>query len=241
MEAFLVRLNAINDQRIRPVHMKGGRRLRSLVESISELTESDIPDWSQHFEGPRACLEYLQAVEGAGGFTSFENDWSRQSGVALESSAYHEHRSLMETLRLAVEVDQLAACNLRSVENVVRRLTQIEVAVERNPQHPDFTGLSELVGSSTTVSGGASVRKFREWISTRKRDRAQILNQARLERDERKHIVPPKVSTSIPRRKRKRRRGSRICFRPPSPRLVYGEDCFGLSTCTSRPAFDACL
>ena len=108
----------------------------------------------------------------------------------MSSSVYHEHHSLMEFLRLAVEIDQLAACNLLSTENLVRRLAQIEVAVERNPQHPDFTGLSELVGSSTTVSGGASVRKFREWISTRQRDRAQILKQARLEREEKKQVVP---------------------------------------------------
>lgn len=190
LEAFLANLSSATDQRIRRVHMKGDRRLRSLVESIYELTEAVIPDGSQHCDGPRVCLEFLQAVEGAGGFTAFENDWSRQSGIALSSSGYHGHRSLIETLRLTMEVDPLAARNLLTTEYVVHRLAQIEIAVERTPQHPDFTGLSELVGSSATASGGASVRKFRGWISTRQRDRARIMTRARLECEETRHVVP---------------------------------------------------
>ena len=60
----------------------------------------------------------------------------------------------------------------------------MELAVERNPTHPDFTGLGEMMAGPVTDSGGATVSTFREWISGRQKDRANVLRQARMEREE---------------------------------------------------------
>ena len=67
---------------------------------------------------------------------------------------------------------------------------QLEMAVERNPSHPDFTGLEECMGGAVTASGAASVVSFREWVAGRQKDRATVLKQARLEREERALIGP---------------------------------------------------
>ena len=79
----------------------------------------------------------------------------------------------------------LDASNCALVENLCRRQVQLEIAVERNAVHPDFSGLSEASGGTTTDSGAATVAKFREYIAGRQKDRANILKNARLERDER--------------------------------------------------------
>ena len=114
----------------------------------------------------------------------YEMEWCRSSGVAEGSSARHEHRSGNECLRLAVEVDQLDVSNLASIENLCRRQVQLELAVERNPVHPDFGGLSEFMGGPINEKGAAATRKFKEWVAGRQRDRAQILKQQRLEKEE---------------------------------------------------------
>ena len=70
---------------------------------------------------------------------------------------------------------------------MARRLLQLELAVERSPGDPDFTGLSEVVGGTTTEGGAAMTSKFREWAASRQKDREQVFKQARLEREELGH------------------------------------------------------
>jgi len=110
--------------------------------------------------------------------------WDRRSGVFAGSSQAHKHRTGTETLRLLVEVDQCDALNLMSAENLVRRLVQLELAVERNPTHPDSAGLNEIIGGTLTEGGAAVTTKFRAWVAGRQKDQTQVLKQARLEREE---------------------------------------------------------
>eukprot|EP00974_Lingulodinium_polyedra_P032958 3170794-Lingulodinium_polyedra.AAC.1 len=70
------------------------------------------------------------------------------------------------------------------MENLIRRVVQIEVAVERNPKHPDFSGLGIIEGGVTTEQGAARVPKFREHVSSRARERANVLKQERPYREE---------------------------------------------------------
>ena len=164
-------------------HIVLSRSAQPLRDCIKKLTEKVYDDW--HFtEGPRLCREYLQSVDTAGGFVAFEAEWLRSSGVHPSFSAAHEHRTGSETLRLLVEVDLLNVPNLAGVENLCRRQVQVEIAVERNPAHPDFLGLNEIMSSPTTDSGAALTRKFRSWMGQQQKDRAKLLQQARLEREE---------------------------------------------------------
>ena len=92
---------------------------------------SKLKDWS--FSGPRAVKEFLGAT-----FESLQ--WVRKSGVNQHTSVCHEHRNLIECLRLAVTKDQLDPTNLMSFELMVRRVIQLEVAVARNANAPDYSG-----------------------------------------------------------------------------------------------------
>ena len=80
---------------------------------------------------------------------------------------------------MLVEKDQCDALNLMAVENLCRRQVQVELAVERNSTHPDFTCLGEMMAGPITDSGGATVSNFREWIAGRQKDRANVMRQAR--------------------------------------------------------------
>lgn len=122
--------------------------------------------------------------------------------VAEGSVQDHEHRTGSETLCLPVEYDQLDASNVAAVENLCHRQVQLELVVERCPSHPDFVGLSEIMGGPITEEGVAVVTRFREWVSGRQRERATILKQARLEREEREK--PPTAQRDRPKAKANR-------------------------------------
>ncbi len=104
-----------------------------------------MPGWT--FVGPKVVAEFRQNVlDGPGNLVSYHSEWVRMSGVSDTGSQCHEHKHLCETVRLGLSVDQLDVSCLACMEQTVRRLVQIEMAVERSPQHPDFTGLDVLTG-----------------------------------------------------------------------------------------------
>ena len=132
-------------------------------------------------------MEYLESVQQSGGFKAYATDWIRSSGVAEGSAAAHEHRGLVETLRLLVEADQLHAPNIMCAEHLCRRLSQIEIAVERNPIRPGYSGLAEAMGGATD-SGAAATRQWRSWLGSKQKERAGVLKQFRVEREEREQL-----------------------------------------------------
>ncbi|CAK0832272.1 unnamed protein product [Prorocentrum cordatum] len=138
-----------------------GRRdldLRDAVESMREVTVEDWPD-----QGPRACLEYLKSIAlGAGNLLTYQAEWQRLSGVAEGGAQGHEHRCHLETLRRAICHDQLNVVNLTCFEHVVRRVIQVEMAVEKNPRHPDFSGLGDVLAGPRSASGSAHVPRHLE-------------------------------------------------------------------------------
>lgn len=170
------------DDRILGIHMRGNKRHLALSVALDLMSDQTFDDWV--FKGPRVAREYLQSIAEAGGFVAFEEAWVRKSGVHSGSAQAHEHRTSTESLRLLIEMDQLDASNLLVAENLCRRQVQLELAVERSPAHPDFTGLGEVMAEPVTESGGASVPSLREWIAARQKDRANVLKCARMEKEE---------------------------------------------------------
>ena len=160
-----------------------GRRdldFRDAVESMKEETIADWPD-----QGPRACLEYLRSIAlGAGNLLTYQAEWQRLSGVAEGGAQGHEHRCHLETLRRAICHDQLNVVNLASFEHIVRRVIQVEMAVERNPRHPDFSGLEDVVAGPRSASGSAHVSTYLAHVTGLQKDRANILKQQRLYQEE---------------------------------------------------------
>ena len=74
-------------------------------------------------------------------------------------------------------------------ENMIRRMLQIETAVERCPSRPDFTGLDVVDGNMITELGAVRVPKFRKFVSGRQRERNSIFTQERVAREEQAHQV----------------------------------------------------
>lgn len=160
-----------------------GKRFLSLNDALPLMSQENFDDWS--FTGPRAVREYLQAIrDGPGDLASYHLGWVCSSGVSSASAIAHEHRSLIETLRLAISRDQVDVTNLCSFENICRRLLTLEMAVARNPSAPDFSGLEVVSEAPITSQGQAFVSSMSTWVTDRLKEKAQIQKQSRLFREE---------------------------------------------------------
>ena len=70
-------------------------------------------------------------------------------------------------------------------EQLVRRLIQHELAVEKDSKHPDYSGPGYMLAGSTEDKGRVAVPKFTKWIAEKQHQRAYTLKQTRLLREER--------------------------------------------------------
>eukprot|EP00435_Cladocopium_sp_Y103_P061503 s490_g23.t1 len=164
-----------------------GRRrldLASAVELMKETEDKEFP-----ISGIRAAKEYHDSVaSGPGNFLSYHAEWLRLSGVAKRASAAHIHRSLCEALRLMHSHDQIDASTTAVGEFLARWAVQTELAVERNPSQPDYSGLDIISGASVQADGRATTSKFSEWVTGRLKERAQVWKQERLYNQERRSL-----------------------------------------------------
>ncbi|CAK0872939.1 unnamed protein product, partial [Prorocentrum cordatum] len=162
---------------------KLGRRdvdFRDAVEMMEQVELADSPDI-----GPRAMGEYLTSVPvGTGNLTAYQAEWERLSGVFAGGAQNHEYRVLLEIIRRAICLDQLNVKNLHCMEAAARRIMQIEMAVARDPLHPDFSGLEDIISGPAQSSGSASAPKYLEHVVARQKDRANIQKQTRLHKEE---------------------------------------------------------
>ena len=133
------------------------------------------------FEGPPVTVDFLQAVlVGPGALVAYHLEWARLSGVPSASAQCHEHRNNVGIIGLALSADQVQVAGLACIEQLVRRTIQLEMAVERNPRHPDFSGLSVIVDGPVTATGAVRAPKFANWVADRQKERSQVLKQRRL-------------------------------------------------------------
>ena len=118
---------------------KRGKRNIDVQDAVASMIESKILGWPD--AGARAAGERLEAVVGGpGNITSRSASWERASGVMQGGAQSHERRTHIETIRRAVVIDQSTVNNLACVEHIVRRLVQIDRALESNLRQLDFTG-----------------------------------------------------------------------------------------------------
>lgn len=184
----------LGDLRLIGQHVDAGeKRFISFKDAFPLLRQSDFKDWQ--FKGPRAVREFLGSIHESGtDLGNYHMQWSRNSGVNLHTGACHEHRNLLELIRLALCRDQLDISNLMSVELAVRRVVQLEVAVARSPNSPDYAGLEVLLENPLTESGAAATRNLDEWVTSRLKERAAIAKQTRLFKEEHSHASASKGS-----------------------------------------------
>lgn len=178
------RKDSMGDARLLGDHRDAqGKRHMTLQEALALMSEEKFDDWA--FTGPRATKEYLSSIrDGPGDLITYHTGWVRSSGIAPNSAVAHEHRTLIETLRLGLARDQLDLSNLCSFENVCRRLVVLEIAASRSPTSPDFTGLDVVIESPIAPHGQAQVSTMTSWVTERLKERAQIQKQSRLFKEE---------------------------------------------------------
>ena len=84
--------------------------------------------------------------------------------------------------------DQIDASTTAIGEFLSRWAVQTELAVERNPAQPDYSGLDIISGAAVQSDGRASTAKFTEWVTGRLKERAQVWKQERLYNQERRNL-----------------------------------------------------
>ena len=169
------------------------KRFLSFKDAYPLFKESAFDDWV--FSGPRAVREFLQSIfESGTDLGGYHLQWVKNSNVNQHSSVCHEHRNLMEVLRLAITRDQIDPTCLMSMELLVRRAIQLEMAVSRNSNSPDYSGLDVLLENPLTESGSASTRRLDEWVTSRLKERAQIAKNSRLFKEEVSHAAKGRPS-----------------------------------------------
>ncbi|CAK0853410.1 unnamed protein product, partial [Prorocentrum cordatum] len=104
------------------------------------------------------------------------------------SAVNHVHRNLCEVIRLMHSWDQVDLSMLASAELLVRWMIPTEIAVERNPRHPDYSGLDIVISAPVNAVGRASISRFNTWVTDRLEERATIWKQERLYREEQKQV-----------------------------------------------------
>lgn len=159
------------------------QRFLSHSAATALLRQSQIDDWG--FSGPRSTLDFCKAVlSGPGDMVSYHLTWVRNSGIGANTSIAHEHKSICETIRLALTRDQLDVSNLMSFEHLTRRLVVLEIATSRSPGAPDFAGLDVVSEAAVNQSGAAQITALNAWVTDRLKERANIQKQARLFKEE---------------------------------------------------------
>jgi len=161
------------DIRLLGNHVVAGKRKLDLAVAVT-LMKGDKPN-DAGLSGPPVAKEYLTSVaDGPGNLVSYHSEWLRLSGIADSSAVAHSHKNLMEVLRLMHFRDQLDVSSLACGEFLARWAVQIEVAVSRNPRHPDYSGLDIMFGAPTSAAGKAETATFSEWISAKMKDKSAV-------------------------------------------------------------------
>jgi hypothetical protein len=155
----------------------------TLAKALELTSEQSFEDWPHR--GPRAAREFLEGVAMSGGdLSGYHANYLRRSGLSENSSVAHELKNLLTVLRLAISYDQLDFSDLASIEAIIRRILDIQVAVRRNPKHPEFGGLDLDPVGETDSMGGVRAASYGEWLATESQREAKGLKAAREYREE---------------------------------------------------------
>ena len=163
-----------------------GKRYISEADSMPLWKAPKEPLKDTGLQGPPVTPEYFEALRMAGRtLVSHDAAWRLKSGVPESGMAARMHTALSDVARFGICIDQLDPLNCACLELVMRYLVMTEAACDRNPRQPDWEGLEVLTTTTLTARGSVELPKFNHWVSTVQRDRAVVLKQGRLLREER--------------------------------------------------------
>eukprot|EP00435_Cladocopium_sp_Y103_P018992 s1272_g4.t1 len=163
--------------------LSSGKRQLPLTEALTKMADTKFEDWPHR--GPKATREFLESVaENGGDLANYHSSFMRKSGLSENSAASHEYKNLLGILKLAVSYDQVDCSNLASIEQVVRRILEIQVAVRRNPKHPTFDSFDYNTRGVVDEVGGARAAGYAEWMAEQQKAEAKALKSTREWRQE---------------------------------------------------------
>ncbi|CAK0888003.1 unnamed protein product, partial [Prorocentrum cordatum] len=167
------------DRRILGDERVNGVPVLSLTAAARASSKALRPGWP--FRGDACAQELVMALVAAGiVFIARHLDWRTKSGVSATSGVCRTHRRICEGLDQAICYDQLDFANCAVIEHLARWLYEVESAVRRNPKVPDFTNLDGIFAAPMAEDGRMQLPTFSKWVSSLRRDEAQIMKQERL-------------------------------------------------------------
>ena len=162
-----------------------------LREQLRGYREVEVKNWP--FKGPRAIVELLKGVAAGGHeLNTYGPFWIRHSGMNGKSAAAVEFMSCLNALQMMVAVDTLDLYNSAAAEHMARRILQIQRAVRRNPQAPDYSGLEAYMLHTTDMGGGILASDFDRYVAEVQKGDAAIMKQNRLLKEEEDAVVKKK-------------------------------------------------
>ena len=163
--------------------LASGKRQIARGAAIESMTDKKFDDWPHR--GPKAVRDFLESVlQNGGDLMTYHSSFMRKSGLSDNSAAAHEYKNLLTILRLAIVYDQVDPTNLASMEQVVRRVLEIQTAVRRNPKHPTFDSFDYNLRGTVDEIGGARASSYAEWIAEQHKAEAKALKSTREWREE---------------------------------------------------------
>ena len=121
-----------------------------MTQALTQMSDTKFDDWPHR--GPKAVREFLESVsENGGGLANYHSSCMCKIGLSENSPAAHEYKNLLGILKLAISYDQVDCSNLASIEQVVRRILEIQCCSAG-------TLVTRFSTPSTTTLGGWSMR-----------------------------------------------------------------------------------
>jgi len=167
-----------------PFRTEAGRRRLPIREAVgagmaTKFEDFPFPDALVGLERPHGIIETTDSD-----LDSSHRIFLASSVLGTHSAIAHDHRVLLETLRLVRQYDQVNAPSLAAAEQITRRVVQHELAEEWDPQHPEGPELGPCPAGSVEEQGSEPVPMFWGTLAERQQQRAQIFKKARSFREE---------------------------------------------------------
>ena len=133
-----------------------------------------------------SCLVEAVAGNAASGVEphTFVGQWITASGIAPKSGLAGEFSMHVHSLFYLATADRFDLSQSSGAEHIARRLIQIQKAVQRDHQKPNFVGLQYYTQHCDDLSGTLQTPAFDRYIAEEAKVEANVLKQFRLSREE---------------------------------------------------------
>ncbi len=150
---------------------EAGIRYKEWRKVVLESTQESFRDSS--LRGPSTCLEVCRKMQHHGGNPRlWFAEWARETNISKKDRAWHEVKTLIDTLYLAGTFDQVNMGALACLEVVARRLLQYVEAYAHGSEHPNWNAAKHIGGGDDSLS--LMPEEMRTFASKLSREEAEL-------------------------------------------------------------------